>query len=255
MTSQKGPIPAQSPVATLGDVLAAVGTQQDLSETRRRDLRSAVNRVAALLGDAPERIPLVMPSISARLAKLSAAAAGVSTKTFHNLRSDFLAAVKASGLHSAQRSARAPLSPPWQALLAGAFDPTRSSRSVALSPLRLVNAALSRPTSTTARSRLSSPRSAPRRCIASRTTCTARSPRSGTRPRNAPRLACSPFRFLPSSAPRNARTGRRSAIPSRPMPSAISRGVPGLTCSRPMPGGAPWRRERFSCVVTRSMRP
>ena len=61
MTSQKGPIPAQSPVATLGDVLAAVGTRQDLSETRRRDLRSAVNRVAALLGDAPERIPLVMP--------------------------------------------------------------------------------------------------------------------------------------------------------------------------------------------------
>ena len=117
MTSQKGPIPARSPVATLGDVLAAVGTQQDLSETRRRDLRSAVNRVAALLGDAPERIPLVMPSISARLAKLSAAAAGVSTKTFHNLRSDFLAAVKASGLHSAKRRARAPLSPPWQALL------------------------------------------------------------------------------------------------------------------------------------------
>ena len=57
MTNQKGPIPAQSQVATLGDVLAAVGTQQDLSETRRRDLRSAVNRVAALLGDAPERIP------------------------------------------------------------------------------------------------------------------------------------------------------------------------------------------------------
>ena len=108
MTSQKGPIPAQSPVATLGDVLAALGTQQDLSETRRRDLRSAVNRVAALLGDAPERIPLVMPSISAKLAKLSPAAAGVSTKTFHNLRSDFLAAVKASGLHSAQRRARRP---------------------------------------------------------------------------------------------------------------------------------------------------
>ena len=117
MTSQKGPIPAQSPAATLGDVLAALGTQQDLSETRRRDLRSAVNRVAALLGDAPERIPLVMPSISAKLAKLSPAAAGVSTKTFHNLRSDFLAAVKASGLHSAKRRARAPLSPPWQALL------------------------------------------------------------------------------------------------------------------------------------------
>ena len=58
-----------------------------------------------------------MPSISAKLAKLSPAAAGVSTKTFHNLRSDFLAAVKASGLHSAHRSARVPLSPAWQALL------------------------------------------------------------------------------------------------------------------------------------------
>jgi hypothetical protein len=84
MTSQKGPIPAQSPVATLGDVLAAVGTQQDLSETRRRDLRSAVKRVAALLDDAPERIPLGMPAISVKLAKLSPAAAGVSAKTFHN---------------------------------------------------------------------------------------------------------------------------------------------------------------------------
>ena len=117
MTSQKAPIPAQPPLASLADVLAVLGTPQDGAETRRRDQRSAVNRVAALLGDAPERIPLVMPSISARLAKLSPAAAGVSRKTFHNLRSDFLAAVKASGLHSAKRRARAPLSPSWQSLL------------------------------------------------------------------------------------------------------------------------------------------
>ena len=119
MTSEKDPMSRASPAITptLGDVLTSLATREDLSEMRRRDLRSAVKRVAALLGDAPERIPLVMPSISARLAKLSAAAAGVSTKTFHNLRSDFLAAVKASGIHSAHRSARVPLSPPWQALL------------------------------------------------------------------------------------------------------------------------------------------
>ena len=73
-----------------------------------------------------------MPSISARLAKLSAAAAGVSTKTFHNLRSDFLAAVKASGLHSAHRSARVPLSPRWQALLQELSTRTCPSRPVAL---------------------------------------------------------------------------------------------------------------------------
>ncbi|MGO9062108.1 MAG: tyrosine-type recombinase/integrase [Candidatus Binataceae bacterium] len=70
-----------------------------------------------MLGDAPERIPLELPALSAKLAKLSPAAAGVSPKTLHNLRSHFLAAVKASGLHSAHRSARLPLSPAWQALL------------------------------------------------------------------------------------------------------------------------------------------
>ena len=136
MTSRKGPDTLRkSPVAlTLGDVLAAA--QQDLSETRRRDLRSAVNRVAALLGDAPERNPLVMPSISARLAKLSAAAAGVSTKTFHNLRSDFLAAVKASGIHSAPPLRPGALEPPMAGPAARAFDPTSPSRPVALRPLR-----------------------------------------------------------------------------------------------------------------------
>jgi integrase len=112
MTSEN---PAISP--TLGDVLTSLESPEDLSEMRRRDLRSAVKRVAALLGDAPERIPLALPAISAKLAKLSPAAAGVSPKTLHNLRSHFLAAVKASGLHSARRPARVPLSPAWQALL------------------------------------------------------------------------------------------------------------------------------------------
>ena len=119
MTGENDPTSRGCPAitATLGDVLTSLESRQELSETRRRDLRSAINRVAALLGDAPERIPLVMPSISAKLAKLSPAAAGVSVKTFHNLRSDFLAAVKARGLHSAKRRARASLSPSWQALL------------------------------------------------------------------------------------------------------------------------------------------
>jgi integrase len=119
MTSENDPISRGSPAipATFGDVLTSLETRQDLSATRRRDLCSGVRRIAALLGDAPERIPLELRAISAKLAKLSPAAAGVSPKTLHNLRSHFLAAVKASGLHSAQRSARVPLSPAWQALL------------------------------------------------------------------------------------------------------------------------------------------
>jgi hypothetical protein len=119
MTSENDPMSRGSPAITptLGDVLNSLETREDLSEMRRRDIRSATKRVAALLGDAPERIPLELAAISAKLAKLSPAAAGVSPKTLHNLRSHFLAAVKASGLHSAHRSARVPLSPAWQALL------------------------------------------------------------------------------------------------------------------------------------------
>jgi integrase len=103
--------------ANLDDVLFAIGARPDLPETRRRDLRSAVKRVASLIGDDPARIPLELRSIAAKLASLSPAAFGLSTKSFSNIRSNFLAAVKASGPHSAHRSARVPLSPAWQDLL------------------------------------------------------------------------------------------------------------------------------------------
>ena len=53
---------------TLRDVLHVVEGSAALSATRRRDLRSAVMRVASLLGDEPSRIPLHLPAISARLA-------------------------------------------------------------------------------------------------------------------------------------------------------------------------------------------
>jgi hypothetical protein len=50
---------------TLQDVLNAVEGRESLSVTRRRDLRSAVKRVASLLGDDPGRIPLDLPVLSA----------------------------------------------------------------------------------------------------------------------------------------------------------------------------------------------
>ena len=195
-----------------------------------------------------------MPSISARLAKLSAAAVGVSTKTFHNLRSDFLAAVKASGLHSARRSARVPLSPEWQALLQelstrrahlGLSRFARYASERGIEPSGVDDSTIEAFIATVRAETLHrKPNDLHRKVAQIWNEAAERST-----------LALQPSRFLPSNAPRNARTGRRSAIPSRPMPSAISRGVPGQTCSQPMPGGAPWRRERFSCVVTRSMRP
>ena len=104
---------------TLLDLLNAVEGREALSATRRRDLRSSIKRVALLVGDDPARIPLDLPAISAKLATVSPAAAGLTSKTFSNIRSDFIAAVKASGLKPIQRPARTPLSPAWKKLFTG----------------------------------------------------------------------------------------------------------------------------------------
>jgi integrase len=110
-----GTTPAQ---INLADVLLALNGQKAHSETRLRDLRSSVKRVALLLGDDPARIPLDLPATSAKLATISPAAAGLSNKTFCNIRSDFTAAVKASGLKPVRLSARTALSPGWEKLFA-----------------------------------------------------------------------------------------------------------------------------------------
>ena len=61
------PLRPAEPV-TLAGVLTALEQNDNLSATRRRDLVSAVRRVASLLGDEPAAIPLDMGAISARLA-------------------------------------------------------------------------------------------------------------------------------------------------------------------------------------------
>jgi integrase len=78
--------------------MAALEREGKLTATRKRDLISAVKRVANLLGDEPGAIALDMPAISARLAAVNSVAVGLTAKTFGNIRSNFLAAVKASGL-------------------------------------------------------------------------------------------------------------------------------------------------------------
>jgi hypothetical protein len=83
---------------TLAAVLAAVEHDGQLTGTRRRDVVSAVKRVATLLGDEPAAISLDMATISARLAAINPVAVGITTKRFANIRSDFLAAIKTAGL-------------------------------------------------------------------------------------------------------------------------------------------------------------
>ena len=104
------------PETTLAHVLTALENSAH-SETRRRDLRSGVKRVAALLGEEPSLIPLDLSAISAKLAAVNPLAAGLTPKSLANIRSDFLAAVRARGLKTGEQKSKAPLSPAWSELM------------------------------------------------------------------------------------------------------------------------------------------
>jgi integrase len=95
----------------LATVLAGLDQAGKLSATRKRDLRSAVTRVADLLGDEPAGIVLDLPAISSRLNTINPLALGFTAKRFANIRSDFLAATKLCGTKSVAN--RGSLSPEW----------------------------------------------------------------------------------------------------------------------------------------------
>jgi integrase len=104
---------------TLADVDAALENNRALSPTRRRDLRSAVRRVARLMGAEPAQVPLELGAISQRFARPIPIVGARKPKTLVNLRSDFMAAVRASGIRPLP-PARHPLSSQWQKLLSAA---------------------------------------------------------------------------------------------------------------------------------------
>ena len=100
---------------SLATVLAALDTAAGLSESRRRDLRSGVRRVAELIGNVPAAIPLSMQEIQTALSEVKPIAAGVTPKRFTNIRSDFVAAVRASAVIPL-KAAKKGLSPDWTKL-------------------------------------------------------------------------------------------------------------------------------------------
>jgi integrase len=104
------------PSPTLATVLAGLDRNETLSASRRRDLRSGVSRVAHLLGNEPGAITLDLRAIGARLAGINPVATGITAKRLANVRSDFLAAVKASGLLPVKPEATKSLAPAWSAL-------------------------------------------------------------------------------------------------------------------------------------------
>jgi hypothetical protein len=111
--------PRESVVAepiTVATVLAALERPGALSATRLRDLRSAVKRVADLLGNEPAAIALDMEAISVGLTGINPLAVGMTAKRFANIRSDFVAAVRASGVMPVMGKAKNALSVAWAEL-------------------------------------------------------------------------------------------------------------------------------------------
>ena len=82
------------PLLTLADVVLALEGATDLPPDRRRDLLSACRRIAALLQTTPEHLPASLAELRPRLSRVLPAAHGLSSKTWQNLRSNLIAAIK-----------------------------------------------------------------------------------------------------------------------------------------------------------------
>lgn len=103
-----------APPISLADVVGLLQAHPDLSDARRRDLVSAVRRIAVLL-DAPcERLPACLGELRPRLNRILPAAYGLKPKTWQNLRSNLTAAIRTAIPAGTRRRPRA--APAWRQL-------------------------------------------------------------------------------------------------------------------------------------------
>jgi integrase len=133
------PAPPATPV-TLETVLDRLAGDDGLSDTRKRDLRSAVTSFAKLKGQPPAAIPLDLAEIRQTLNRMVPARAQMSRKRWANLRSDLGRAIDASGLLTILRTADLEVDEVWTRLLAPADQRIRHglSRFVRWASLRRI---------------------------------------------------------------------------------------------------------------------
>ena len=115
-------VPQPAMPATLKDVVDRLMVNPDLSDTRKRDLRSAVVIYGKLKGEPLSALPLELAAIRRTLDGIVPAQAKVSRKRWANLRSDLAAALDASGLQPMLKTADVKLDAVWAALLAAVKD-------------------------------------------------------------------------------------------------------------------------------------
>ena len=109
------------------DVIDKLLADGDLSDARRRDLVSALRRLAKALGRPPEDVPCDTRWLQKRLGKISPAALGIATKTWQNAVSDARAAMAQVGIVERKINNIDDLVPEWHrlwSLVLESKDPT-----------------------------------------------------------------------------------------------------------------------------------
>ena len=107
---------------TLAEVVDRLSANPDLSDTRKRDLRSAIVTYGKIVGQPLAEIQLDLAAIRKTLDGVVPLQAKVSRKRWANLRSDIAAAIAASGLQPMLKTSEVKVSEGWERLLESAKD-------------------------------------------------------------------------------------------------------------------------------------
>ncbi len=122
MTKIKQPILESLAAPMLQQVVERISLNADLSDTRKRDLRSAVVIYGKIIGAPLGEIPLELAAIRKTLDGVVPLQAKVSRKRWVNLRSDLAAAIAASGVQPMLKTSDVRPNDAWQELLSATND-------------------------------------------------------------------------------------------------------------------------------------
>jgi integrase len=120
---------------TLQGVLDRLDERSELPTAARQDLRSAVRKVADVLGLPPGDVPANPGFLRQRLAKVGPAAHGISKPRWANIRSLLLRALRLAGVTVLPNRYMAPLAPAWKEL----DDKLKHQRSIRLGLSRFMH--------------------------------------------------------------------------------------------------------------------
>ena len=92
---------------TLADVIDRLEHNTELAPPRRRDLTSAVHRLAVLLDRDPVMLPANLTALKPGIARLHPVQVGITRKTLQNIQSNVLAALRHQAKNSTNSSSTA----------------------------------------------------------------------------------------------------------------------------------------------------